>query len=139
MNHLKNRFVLSATLILTGALGACEKAPLPAVPLDCQNPAAGCTAALAQQPVRVRLDGPLRTLKTFQVRVEAPGFDEIEADFTMPGMNMGFNRYTLKRDATGAHRAQVLLPTCISGRGDWVMTLEFDGRERLSLAFDLKN
>lgn len=139
MNRLMNRFVLSAALILTGALGACEKVPLPAISLACPNPAAGCTTTLAQQPVRVRFEGPLRTLKPFQVRVEAPGFDDIEADFTMPGMNMGFNRYTLKRDAAGQHHAQVLLPTCISGRGDWVMTLVFDGRERLSLAFDLKN
>lgn len=129
--------ILLATIAIV--LWSREEATAPALALECPAPAQGCGATVAMKPVQVRLDGPLRTLKPFQVRVDAPGFDQIEANFTMPGMNMGFNRYTLKRDATGHHHVQVLLPTCISGRGDWVMTLEFDGRERLALPVVLAN
>jgi len=50
------------------------------------------------------------------------------------GMEMGFNRYRLLPDGPGSWQAEVLLPACIQGRKDWLMTLEVDGR-RYELPF----
>ena len=47
---------------------------------------------------------------------------------------MGFNLYTLHADQEGVFRGRVTLPVCVSGRRDWVMTLDIDGR-RVAIPF----
>jgi len=53
----------------------------------------------------------------------------------MVDMNMGFNLYTLRPDSDGVFRAQVTLPACVSGRRDWVMTVDIDKTTRLAVPF----
>ncbi|MDN0084421.1 hypothetical protein QU487_16925 [Crenobacter sp. SG2305] len=55
-------------------------------------------------------------------------------EFSMVGMDMGFNRYRLVEDGLGGWRAKVTLPVCTSGGHDWLATLSVDGkRYRLPL------
>lgn len=123
-----------ATLVIWR--GAKTEAPPPAaVSLPCPSPAAGCAIQIGKRAIRVGLSGTLKPLKPFQVWVSAPGADEVKASFTMVGMNMGFNHYTLRPDSAGVFRAQVTLPTCISDRRDWVMTLDIDTTTRLAMPF----
>jgi len=53
----------------------------------------------------------------------------------MVDMNMGFNLYTLRPDSDGVFRAKVTLPACVSGRRDWVMTVDIDKATRLAVPF----
>lgn len=102
--------------------------------IECPNLAAGCTTRLAGQTVSVGIDGELKVLQPFQVWVRVEGARKVQATFTMEGMDMGFNLYTLRADEEGVFRGRVTLPVCVSGRRDWVMTLDIDGR-RLAVPF----
>lgn len=105
-----------------------------AVQLDCPDLRAGCTAYVDGRAVSLGVQGELKALQPFQVWVRAAGAHKVQANFTMEGMNMGFNLYTLSADKEGVFRSRVTLPVCVSGRRDWVMSVEVDGR-RLSVPF----
>lgn len=100
----------------------------PAIRAACANPQAGCTAALGGQAVELGMTGALKVLSPIQIWLKASGARSVEASFTMEGMDMGFNLYTLRPDAQGVFRANVILPVCVTGRRDWLMTLRVDGR-----------
>jgi len=97
--------------------------------LVCPNLHAGCTVDLDGQQVHVAFQGELKSLQAFQLKVEAPRAGKVEARFTMEGMDMGFNLYTLRADKKGTFLAKVTLPVCVSGRRDWVMNLRVDGAQ----------
>lgn len=99
----------------------------PAVALACPQLRQGCPAQLNGRQISVGFEGAPAPLQPFQVWVRAPGAGQVQASFTMEGMEMGFNLYTLKPDAQGVFRAQVILPICVTGRSDWIMTLNLDG------------
>ncbi len=43
-------------------------------------------------------------------------------------MDMGFNRYDLKRGPNDDWTARVTLPVCTASRADWIMELNLDGQ-----------
>lgn len=94
--------------------------------LTCADLVAGCATRLDGREVRVGLDGAVKPLRPFRVWVKAAGAREVRARFTMEGMDMGFNLYTLRADGAGIFRGQVTLPVCVTGRRDWIMSLEID-------------
>lgn len=102
--------------------------------LQCADLAKGCTTRLNDRHVTVGIAGELKVLQPFEVWVHASGARRVQAQFTMEGMDMGFNLYTLRADKQGVFRGRVTLPVCVSGRRDWVMTLNIDGR-RLAVPF----
>ncbi|MFN3594790.1 MAG: hypothetical protein ACK4TK_08925 [Thiobacillaceae bacterium] len=102
--------------------------------LPCADLAKGCTTRLGDREVTVGVSGELKVLQPFEVWVRAGGARKVQAQFTMEGMDMGFNLYTLHADRDGVFRGRVTLPVCVSGRRDWVMTLDIDGR-RLAVPF----
>ena len=70
---------------------------------------------------------PPRAMKPFPVRLQVKGdepVDSVMIAFSMPGMDMGLNRYRMIRGTAGDWGAEVTLPICISGRSDWVAGLE---------------
>lgn len=95
--------------------------------LACPDLHKGCRIDLDGQAVAVLVQGELKPLQAFQVQVDAPQATRVEARFTMEGMDMGFNLYTLRADKKGAFQASVTLPVCVTGRRDWVMHLSVDG------------
>lgn len=106
----------------------------PVQQLDCADLQAGCSTLLDQTPVNVGVTGELKALQPFTVWLKMEGADKVQASFTMEGMDMGFNLYTLHRDPDGIFRGRITLPVCVSGRRGWIMTLEIDG-ERLAVPF----
>jgi len=116
----------------TGGLPQAE--PLPALLCQPQGGELVCTGSepsLAGLPealtgLTLRLSQPLFALKPFTLALEGvAGLDSAVADFTMPGMYMGVNRYALKPDgdAAAAWRAEVTLPVCTAARTDWLLTV----------------
>jgi hypothetical protein len=102
--------------------------------LSCPDLRQGCSAHLGRQEVAVRVVGELKPLQPFTLRVTAPKARKVEARFTMEGMDMGFNLYTLRAEAEGVFQSRITLPVCVTGRRDWVMELSLDG-ERLTVPF----
>ncbi|AXE32534.1 hypothetical protein DK842_03140 [Chromobacterium phragmitis] len=73
----------------------------------------------------------------FEIRLDGVAADAAPtADFTMPGMDMGFNRYTFIRDGDG-WKARVILPMCVSGSRDWQVELRL-GKEAYRLRFSVR-
>lgn len=105
--------------------GATAKAPHT---VTCTDPVGeGCRFALAGQAVAVRFLSPPQALAPFVLRVSAPGASAIQANFAMASMDMGLNQYRLLPAGTGIWEAKVILPVCVTGRSDWVLTLTLDG------------
>lgn len=97
--------------------------------LSCPDLHKGCRIELDGMDVAVSVAGELKPLRAFHVKVAAPRADKVEARFTMEGMDMGFNLYTLRADNKGVFQASVTLPVCVTGRRDWVMNLSVDGAQ----------
>lgn len=102
--------------------------------LACPDLHKGCRIDLDGKAVAVSVEGELKPLRAFRVQVDAPRAARVEARFTMEGMDMGFNLYTLRADKKGLFQANVTLPVCVTGRRDWVMELSVDGA-RLAVPF----
>jgi hypothetical protein len=100
--------------------------PVQAHAVSCPNIQAGCTVQVAERTLTLGMRGTLKVLTPFEVWLIAPGSKTVQASFTMEGMDMGFNLYTLRPGADGVFRTQVTLPVCVTGRRDWVMTLYLD-------------
>jgi len=124
-------------LLIAGVVAASrfiQPKEVAAVAVDCPNPQAGCSANLNGRKIELGVVGELKVLSPFEVWLKAPGAASVQASFTMEGMDMGFNLYTLRPDAEGVFRARITLPVCVSGRRDWVITLKIDG-QALSVPF----
>jgi hypothetical protein len=131
------------------ALLSCEPAPesqVPAVQLALSEPCdvqRGCRAANESLAATVIFGTDPLALQPFPVKVlfEAGGqVESVTVAFSMQGMDMGWNRYSLSGDSVSAWNAIVTLPICTSGRTDWIA--DFDllaaGRHyRLQVPFAL--
>lgn len=119
-------------LILVGLIGLVvwqsnehqAQAPLA---VTCPDLHQGCHVSLAGRAIQLGSDTRIQPLKPFSIWVKAPGAARVEARFTMQGMDMGFNLYTLRPDQEGVFRVTATLPICVTGRRDWIMTVVIDG------------
>lgn len=83
---------------------------------------------------QVRFTTPVHNGAPFVIHLEHASKLAPEAEFSMPGMDMGFNRYRFVAD--GANwSAKVTLPVCATGGRDWLMMLELNGQQRVQLPF----
>ena len=86
----------------------------------------GCRIVLSKKPVEVKISALPSALKPFDLTVQADGVKQVYASFVMVGMEMGLNRYRLIAADNNGWRAKVILPVCVAGRRDWVLTLVLD-------------
>ena len=103
------------------------KRPAAAVAVPCADPLAGCRFSHRSTTVTVHFSARPSPLKAFEIVAHAPGATHLSAEFQMVGMEMGFNRYDLRQTGNGIFVSKVTLPVCVSGRRDWMMTLDIDG------------
>ena len=86
----------------------------------------GCRIVLSKKPVDVKFSALPSALQSFDLTVRADGVKQVYASFVMVGMEMGLNRYRLVAADNSVWRAKVILPVCVAGRRDWVLTLVLD-------------
>jgi hypothetical protein len=128
----------SVALIAAIAANGCGKSAPPANAAVCADPVAGCRFNVGDREVALRFSEAPRAMRQFVVEVEAPWAAAIEADFSMPGMEMLPNRNRLRREADGHWRATAILPVCVSGREDWILTMTADGK-RVAVPFSAEH
>ena len=131
---MKHRLLWLAPLAAIGLVAlvllfGTERETAPPQRLACADLQAGCTLVLDGQAATVGFVGQPKVLAPFEVWLRIEAAKTVQARFDMADMDMGFNLYTLRPDADGVFRARVTLPVCVSGRRDWVMTLNIDGRK----------
>ena len=98
---------------------------------ECDPSLTLCTASLDNRRLALRLHGPVTGLRPFRVELVAAGMRvrEVQLEFTMPGMDMGQNRYRLLPEGNG-WVGLVTLPICATGRSDWWVTARVLGDEQ---------
>ncbi|RXZ43359.1 hypothetical protein [Crenobacter cavernae] len=106
--------------------------PVEAEPLNCV-PQQGCELPGGGRLLFTR---PPRQDAPFEIRVDGVSGDAPNAEFTMPVMDMGFNRYRFVPEGNG-WRATVNLPVCATGERDWLMVLEVEGK-RYTVPFKMQ-
>ena len=102
----------------------------PAMVVQCADPVRGCQVPIGNGVAEIRFSSVPVPFKPFDLTVRTPVVEQVFADFTMQGMDMGLNRYTLQRTADGVLQGKIILPMCVSGESNWMMTLELDGAKR---------
>lgn len=96
--------------------------------IACANPLQGCQFQLERQAVQVRFIDPPSGLHPFTVHVTTANAKNVYASFSMRDMEMGYNRYRLTQQTPQQWQARVVLPVCVTGRHDWLLTLDIDGK-----------
>ena len=119
--------LLVVALLGVAVVGYWMKQPLEAQTIACADPLAGCPFTHHGAPARLTFSSQPAPMEAFELRVTAHGAKNVSAEFQMVGMDMGFNRYDLHRATANDFAARVTLPACVSGRRDWILTLEVDG------------
>lgn len=84
-----------------------------------------CRVARGDSSVGLQLPSGVRPLSRFPVTVYLEGVSarEVTIEFTMQGMDMGVNRFGLRK-TQDAWTGEAILPVCTTGRLDWVATVE---------------
>ena len=131
----RNKWLLAAVLLLVFAglkvamLGwwQSRQPENGAAVMQCDVLAAGCPFL---QGATLRLRGLTSVKSAFTIEAAGVPSDvqSLSASFRMDGMEMGFNRFDLVKQADGSWRAdKVYLPLCTAGRHDWVVVWQADG------------
>lgn len=95
----------------------------------------GCVASIDHQSVELRFKPAVKYLTRFDIEVVTSGFnpemlEAMNVNFTMTGMQMGFNRFSLKKtQKKNVWQGMAILPVCVSGRKDWRVELSFGNSE----------
>lgn len=137
MKRIVLPLLLVVALVAIAVAGYWLKRPAEAVAVACADPLAGCSFSHRGTTVKVRFSARPAPLEAFELSVDAPGASRISAEFQMVGMDMGFNRYDLRRGPQQEWAAQVTLPVCVSGERDWLLFLDVDGA-RYALPFSTR-
>lgn len=100
----------------------------------CARVTGGMTVTLDVAPKPVRAMRELLFTVRLVRGIAAVGGAEVEADLTMPGMNMGENRVRLREAGGGAYRGTVIIVRCPSGRTVWQASIIVNEGDRVSTA-----
>ena len=121
--------LLIGILVAGGVYQTWYRAENKVTTIECSNPLQGCQFQLGQQAVHVSFIDPPSGLHPFTVRVTTANAKSVYAYFTMRDMEMGYNRYRLTQQQPQLWQARVVLPVCVTGRHDWLLTLDIDGKK----------
>lgn len=138
MKRLAIPILILAALAGLAIWGALQKArPDKVQPILCINPVAGCAFVHLGVPAQIRFSVTPETMKPFVITLSHPTLQKVSASFQMAGMDMGFNRYDLKRGPDGNWTARIVLPVCTASRADWDVELQLD-EQFYSLSFSTR-
>jgi hypothetical protein len=98
-------------------------------------PCADITQSCGNEMFKVQFAEVPQVMKPLHLNLHvnrADAVKSIRVDFAMQSMEMGFNRYRLVQvNQSGDWLAEVTLPICAQGRGDWNILVEIEANDRL--------
>ena len=129
-------FFFAIVLITQDVKWLRENNPLKVVKItvkECNAQKQVCITETDEFKLGILLDENIFYLKPFNVKIWTENKDDIniesvQIDFKMKNMNMGVNRFLLKKinskDKKQKWQGKALLPICVTGRVDWFSELE---------------
>lgn len=123
-----------------------EKEPTQVSVEHCQVQEQPCVVNINDLELNIYFEKNIYYLKPFNIAISSINDSDlisVYVDFKMKNMNMGVNRFQLKRDVNKPENWQgkALLPICVTGRADWYSELEVTtkkGRYQISLPIFVK-
>ena len=116
------RFIL--VLILLSSLLGCEKSVNGIQTIGCKDLILGCDIGVGKITFSQKPKPLTPFIIIFKALKPDANLSLIKAQFNMQDMQMGFNQYQFIHEKTGIWQANVILPVCMQGRADWLMTFE---------------
>ena len=119
-----------------------EKDVIKITPNNCDSGNKKCLIESNEFSVEILFDENVYYLKPFNISVMNKSIDNIELEsikvnFKMNNMNMGVNRFRLKKVSFEKHiqiwKGEALLPICVTGRADWVSEFEITTKNNIYL------
>ena len=117
---LKNKKLAAALVCMALLVAGCKGNVSPQA-VDCDFSDGTCMV----DNVRITVNPfPFEPMKETTITISgealnSPGRTPVTLDFTMPGMNMGINRFDILPQGNGAFMARVVLPRCPRGGRLW--------------------
>ena len=129
---------LILVIILLSSLLGCEKSVNGVQTIECKDLTLGCDIGVGKITFSQKPKPLAPFIIIFKALKQDANLSLIKAQFNMQDMQMGFNEYRFIQEKTGIWQANVILPVCMQGRADWLMTLEIteSGKQKkLAIAF----
>lgn len=91
---------------------------------ECDVRVSSCQASVGDHTLSLSLEPALQALKSFAVKLKSAGWrpEQVVVYFSMQGMEMGLNRFSLTQ-TTGGWQGVAMLPVCTDRRSDWLATV----------------
>ncbi len=115
---------------------------------NCDPGRSVCVATDQNYSIALNFPEQVHYLKPFKMKVMLNGFgnEKIEAvnvDYTMVGMDMGLNRFTLLPvsgvKGQRSYAGEGILPVCVSGRVDWLANVQVTTEKKVvEASFELE-
>lgn len=129
-------FIVSTNMFKENSLD--EKSITKVTLKNCDIQKAACLFSAENIILEISMDKDIYYLKPFNLSVKRlfnnssskdnSNIESIAVDFKMKNMNMGVNRFQLKKvklkNDDYAWKGKALLPICVTGRADWVSELD---------------
>lgn len=130
------RIVLLVLMLATSGCNQQTEEPIDLGVADgCNAAQESCTLQGRNIELSLSLGPTVKPLQPFELELAISGVktqpDSVVADFTMPDMDMGENRYRLSVREGGRWQGRVILPICSGSRMDWLAIIEFTLEGRL--------
>ena len=96
---------------------------------QCEAQNRTCIVTVDDLKIKVLFEKNIYYLKPFSLSLwtESHGdlkVKSVSVDFKMKNMNMGVNRFKLKRNKLAHWQGKALLPICVTGRADWFSEID---------------
>lgn len=91
---------------------------------ECDVSVSTCQASLGEYRLKFSIDSTVQPLKSFTVELQPEAWQPEQAAvyFSMQGMEMGLNRFSLQQ-TDGVWQGRAMLPVCTDRRSDWLATV----------------
>ena len=111
------------------------------VNVDCDIQSGGCQKQINVRTIHLEiLPRPVKAMTdlTFQVKISGDSLSEAPfIDLGMPGMKMGPNRVTLKKNGAATYEGQGVIVRCKSGKTIWQATVTLPDIGSVVFTFDV--
>lgn len=136
MNILNNKFfivffilIVIAIIVFNNFISTDKPHTTKIITSQCEAQNKTCIVTIDDLKVNLLFEKNIYYLKPFSLSLWAESNNNlkiisVDVDFKMKNMNMGVNRFKLKRNKLSRWQGKALLPICVTGRADWFSEID---------------
>ena len=122
-------FIIAIIIVFNNFINVDKPNTTKIVTSQCEAQNRACIVEIDGLKIKVLFEKNIYYLKPFNLSLWTESHDDLKVksvsvDFKMKNMNMGVNRFKLKRNKTAYWQGKALLPVCVTGRADWFSEID---------------